>query len=798
MASSNLPEAGAKLELDLSQWEKNWASAMDDAETLTSALDDMAGSIDVDINLDIPDVSEFDEITALDGETITPELDTTETDTSKEIRDGISFLATIEKIKIAIDVIGTAWEFIQKIGNVVVAPFLDVEDAVARINAQTGGTGIADLGGLIRELQFADLGDSVDQISDVVIAADQLNQPIKDAATAALTFTHTWQDEDPTAVLTPLVALVETGLVPSLQDAADLMTVFFQEGGNKGQDALNVVQANAQSWADMGLTGAEALSAINSLLDSGVDSGTDAAKMIQTLDDALTAAADNADSPQAEALKTLGMENPKDSGLAMGADFIDGFAESFATLPPDKQDLISGVLFGKGGKKFTGALEGLTTQGGMFADIVGAAEEAAAAADDSLRGVIDDFVLAINEKISELLSSEAIDLPGKISALKTQLQTALDTLVQGGSIGEAIEAGFGIQGVDDALNNVQRVFGQLLIGLLEIVATIQDPLGLNDNDKAARAQIKTLAAQQLPFDIKVANPEELDTIFAQAMARGLSAPEAFAGLTTALDELVAQGDFSKVNDILNEIISNPDVSQEAIAALTTKYESMIAQAQAAMKPVSTKEDTAKWLGGWMNQDQGTGGLLGTLAADAQTALTDLDTANTTATENMQTNWNEVGIALTDDTAIIVGQFEATAAKVGELDDAITERTTGNTITTSFDAVAMKAAETFPAVIAWFERTTQAAARMDAGISLSLRSILKQLNDLNFLTMQTIGNLAQLPGGTLPEQPVGAGAGAGGPTTFTTNTVTVNNTMNGPATAAANGYAIASSLRPGGR
>ncbi len=426
MSNSSLPEAGARLTLDLSEWESNWSSAMDNADTLTQALDDISGSVDVSVDISTSGDEAITDIESLDGETISPELNTTETPAGKQVREGINFLAAMKKIEIAINIAGTVLDFIKNIGALTVAPFLDVEDVVAKINAQTGGTGVADLGQLIRDIQAADLGESANQIGDVVIAAQQLGAPIEEAATAALTFTHTFKDEDPTTVLTTLNTLVKTGLVPNLQDAADLMTVAFQQGVNKGNDALQVVNANAQSWSDMGLNGTQALSAINSLQDAGVDSATDAAKMIQTLDDALTAAAADANSPQAAMLKNMQLTNPKDSGQAMGADFIDGFAAAFTALPSDQQDLASGLLFGKGGKKFTGALTGLTTQGGPFGDVVGAAADAATEIDNSLRGAIDDFVLEINTTIAELLSSDSIDLPGKIKALKEGFQEAVD------------------------------------------------------------------------------------------------------------------------------------------------------------------------------------------------------------------------------------------------------------------------------------------------------------------------------------------------------------------------------------
>src|SRR5678815_5604697 len=102
----------------------------------------------------------------------------------------------------------------------------------------------------------------------------------------------------------------------------------------------------------------------------------------------------------------MGGTNPKEQGQAIGAETIDGFVAAFGNLETDQQDLISGLFFGKGGKKFTGAIEEATTKSDMFQNVVDAAADAATEIDNSLRGAIDDFILEINTKFAELLSSD--------------------------------------------------------------------------------------------------------------------------------------------------------------------------------------------------------------------------------------------------------------------------------------------------------------------------------------------------------------------------------------------------------
>lgn len=799
MPSSSLPEAGAKLTLDLSEWEADWSSAADTAEAV---MGDIPTEAEVSIDITVGDDSAIADVEALDGETISPELDTTETDTSKEIRDGINFLATVEKIKIAIDIVGTALNFIKDIGSMAVNPFLDIEDAVAKINAQTGGTGIADLGQFIRDIQAADLGESVQQIGDVVIQAKQLDLPIKDATESALTFTHTWQDIDPKTVVGAWGTALQTGIVDTMQEASDLMTVFFQQGGNIGGDAIQVVQSNAQAWSDMNLNMAEALSLMDSLQTGTGATATEAAKMMLTFDDALTIAANDPTSQQAKLLAMVGIDNPKEQGKAIGADTFDGFAEGFSTLSSENQDLISGMFFGKGGKKFTGAISEMTSEGDPFKDVKDAAADAATEIDNSLRGAIDDFVLALNTKIADLLSSESIDLPGKIAAIKEGLQKGLDVLANGGTVGDALEVALDIPGLSEALDtfigNFERLIGNIAIIFLQAVAAVQSIQGVDN--KGTLAQIATLSQKQLAFDLQLANPDEVATMIDQAVQRGVTPEGIGTAMRSALDETINSGALDDALNLANAMQASADrngnqaaqVMETWLAPFRTKVEEAVEAAKPELeqgwwnnlKPPSSfledaltrKQDVgaARTSGdGWWTDFQPTTDKLG----DAETALEGLQTTADTVATEVVTSLETVNTA-----------FDTTAAEAALMDQGINLSLTGNTVTASFEAVALAAETSFPAVIEWFNRTTAAAVTFDTQVSGRIQHLINLLHDLQFLSAQVATGV---------QQAIALGAGLGGGTTNNNTTVNVNNNVNSQAAAAANGYAIGASLRQGG-
>ncbi len=800
-----MPTSTNKSLLELEVEMIGWDTAASTAADLDSTLSGLEDGVDIEVTLDAPDIGMLDD---LNDTEITPTLEVEESEETKGILEGVNFLVALEKIKLAIEIVGSIWEIMGSLEQQFVEPFLDVEDAVARINAQTG-TAIPDLDQLIRDLQAADLGDSVDQIADVVIHAQQIGAPMREAAEAALTFTHTF-DENPETVLDSLNTLVTTHLVPNLQEAADLMTVFFQQGGNVGGDALAVVNDNAQSWADMGLTAAEALSTIDSLQQGTGATATDAAKMLQTFDDAMTAAAADPASQQASLLKIMGITNPKDAGEAIGAQTIDGFASAFDDLASDQQDLVSGLFFGKGGKKFTGAIEGMTTQNGIFADVVGAAEAAATEIDNSLRGAIDDFVLEINTSISRLLASDELDLPGKIAALKEAFQAAATTLAEGGSIGDALSVGFHIEGVDTALTNIERIFGNMVISLLEIVAFIQDPTGTTDKDAGTRGEIARLATQQLPFDLKVANPDELDGIINQALNRGVT--NVGAGLDTALTELMTEGDFAKVIDIVTAIENSEGVTPETIQAFNDKYITPLSTAfddaiasgdfDLAKKIADAQNDPTAYTDAIKGKLGFDGAALDQMAADfaagmetaiaAETPTPDMAWADlwtvppevTTSITNFET---DVDTAMTNASLVtglaseeMIAALSAMSDGVVTADEEIAMAITGNTMTASFDAMTVSALQNAEATKGAFQGVLATVSNVDVRMKAFFDGIMAKVAAVN----GAIEGIGLVP-------PTGGGGG-----NTTNNNVVVNTTNNvqGDAQAHAVGFRMAQTIR----
>lgn len=835
---ADLPQVGAEIVLDTDSYDKSINDALSRADELDSALNDLGGTIDATVDVDTSALNDLED-TAVDiefnvddselpfdeipDETNT-DVNVTETEDATTAVSDLHFMANLKRIETVMNIAGNVLDVVEAIGGMVVTPFLDIDDAVARINAQTGsGTGIDDLAGFIRDVQAADLGDSVDQISDVVIAATQLHAPIEEATTAALTFTHTFKDQDPVTVMTSLKSLAdEFGI--SISDASDLMTVFFQQGGNKGGDALATVEKYSQSWKDMGLTIPQALSAVTSLMGGGVDTADSASKMIQTFDDALTAAAADSNSQQAKLMKVMGVDNPKDAGKAIGAETIDGFASAFANLPADQQDLVSGLFFGKTGKLDTSAIAGLTTQSDMFKNVTDAAAAAATEIDNSLRGAIDDFMTEVNTKVAEVLSSDAIDLPGKIEALKKGLQDALNVLASGGSIGEAIEIGLNIPGFNDSVSRFEASIGNFVISVMEIIASVQDFLGKDSS--GTRRQIAQAEEQQLPFNLKVANSDEIAGELQTAIDRGLSTSDIAKATGTAFNELIAGGDIDKAQalvDSLNQLkgSGNPMLApglggvarQEAEVALrmadngdTSRIQeqldkgNLIAPVSLDTTDLQKQIDDAKAQIAQSKLDFGpkpaTPNPLGPLGAEqgasvdpftaALPGIKDSSDSIGTMVSGIEDAFMQAATSAQTTADGVQTATEQMTTAVQTADTTIATALTDNTVTASFDAVAASAETNFPVVIDWMQQTAAQSAAFDSIVGLHLRSVMKQLNDANFLALQVIANVTSA-------QALGGG---GSTTNNTTNNVTVTNNNSNGAQTSNSQYQLAQQLGGG--
>lgn len=564
----NFPESGIKLVAET----KDYTSAMDYAIFQAEYFDSLGElTLEVTADVDTSALSEIEDM-PLDGETISVSVDAsveasgdplpfdgesieTTTDntvkaapadeTTAAILDSVNFLKNLKIIETVWTITGNAVEILGKFADFAITPMLSLDDAIAKVNAQTGNA-IPNARELISGIFYDDLGESIGQVGDLVIKAQQIQAPIDDAVRSALTFTHTFTDQNPEQVLDALNRMVKDGLAKNFKEAGDMLTVAFQNGGNRAGDLLNTISDNATAIKDLGLDGKTALGLITNGLDAGFKSAQDVVNSFLKIKTNATNAAGNTTSDVTKTFKQLGIANPAETGEAWSKDFIASVIKGIQTAPvsdSEKMAMFSNLIGGKMGAKEFSAFMKLSSEDAadIFANMQGAAEDAAKKADDSLKGAIDDFHLAVEKAVEDWLSSDAIDLPGKITALKTGLQNGLDVLAKGGTLGEALTIALKPIGFDDEFQGLEKSLGDFVIGILQVVAQLQDLTGHGKEAGGTRSTIEGLAQNQLAFNLKIANPDEIADEIKIATQRGLDSKQIASSIGTAVNELVKEG-----------------------------------------------------------------------------------------------------------------------------------------------------------------------------------------------------------------------------------------------------------------
>lgn len=834
-----LPKVGAEVDLEIGDYNSKIDQVIKSASKADMALNDIGGTVDVKVNVADQDLhAAADMVTDLDSETPTVKISADDTEIDS-VNDKLDDIATLGAIDLAINISGTAIGFVESLGRFSgLGGLLEIDNALASIQGRTGQM-IPDAENLITDLYTNGWGESRAAIADTIVEATNLkiaNEDLGEATLAAFQVQAVTGGET-NEILRSMDTLVKNNLVPNYTAAADLITVGFQNGNDRGQDLLDTFNEYGSTFKQVGISGEGALGLINSGLNAGVDNSDRIADAIRetgirlgeigTNEDVANAFAQLDDLADIDLAASLDAYN---AGEISGDEFFEGFFGALAQAnesDPQAAQTIAASLVGTIAEDF--GVESISQLTPVWDDTMGTlegrAETAGNAISNTLSTTVDTFLRGIEQAATDFLSSDQIDLDGKIETLKTQLTTALSTLSSGGSLGDALEIGFGIEGVDTALGNIERVFGQLLIGILEAVAFIQDPTGLGSGDDATRRQIGTLAAQQLPFDLQLANSDEIPGLIDQAFERGVTFENLGTAMRTSIEEAFAGGDFEQGFNIIDGLMASAERNgPEAVASMTEFVSQFTAGLGTAFDEAiaSGDFDLAKKIADAQNDPTAyTDALKGVFGFDAtafdQMAAeftagmeTAIAAENPSATMLWDSLWDppeEVTTSITDfgtdvDTAMnnaslvtslasdeMIAALTAMSDAAGLTDEQIAAAMTENTVTASFDAVAASANTNFPIVIQWLNQAADRAANLDR------------------LAGAAAGKLASL-GATVVSFPLGqlqaivnAAAGFAGAqnavnTTNNTNNnnVTVNNTITNGAQASNVGYEIGREVR----
>jgi hypothetical protein len=822
-----LPKAGASLELNTADWDSAFKNVMADA----NKLDGLSPSVDVKVNVDDGEIAtsllsltqlEDDasvKVNVDDSEVSTSLLtlddlnedadvkvnvDNSEVDQTKALLEQIRNLAIID---IILDIPQVAIDFVNKLPGVMA--LLEGQKGDNVLSAM--GVEIAGSADIVGDLyvQFGLAHEEGARLIGVLSNMGVGDQNIEAAATSLL--------EAQTAIagitgnapgMEELLRITQDlqaqGIADSYQEAADLLVAIQQSGNAVGVDVTGDLNEFLGVMGTMGFTAEQVLGTINTGLSSGVDNVSRFAEGIISFNENASAGTDEF-LAGIEAIDTAVGTNLTQtfadfqSGEVTGADFmasvLDGartFAEQEGTA--DATSILTGIFSSTTANIGAGALLAIDPNADEFTVLENRASEAATNIKDNLSDMVDEFVRTVNQTAADFLSSDAIDLDGKIEVLKTQLTTALETLGEGGSLGEALEIGFGIEGVDTALANIERVFGNLLIGLLQIVALVQAVQG-QDNE-GTKAEISRLGANQLAFDLKVSNPDEFGDLIDSAISRGVTFEGVGAALRTAIEEEIASGDIEGASGLLDSFIARATengASPEVISNFTSQFTEQIDAALAAQAPPADANawwerlkppaelDTAKAFSGPTGTGEKGSNWWETISVSPETiaSLDAADEAVVTLDANVDTAMTNAALTTGLASQEMINAFSAITDGVTTADEEIAMAITGNTMTASFDAMSMSAEQNVEATKASFQGLLATVSQVDVAMSAFFNGIMAKVGAVN----SAIEGIGTVPTG-----------GGGGTTNNTSITVNNNTSTQSQAQAEGLGYQFAAQIR----
>lgn len=353
--------------------------------------------------------------------------------------------------------------------------------------------------------------------------------------------------------------LKSLGLADTWQDAFDVMVSGFQSGISIGGDFLGDLGEFAPTFATMGFTAEQMLNTLSTGLNGGVDNISRMSEGLisfnenaSTAKDTFIAAIDTIDESTGSDL--AGNLELYQAGQLTGADFMASvldaaraYAETNGTAAA--QGILGDIFGGTASNIGAQALLSIDPNADEFTDLENRAADAATIMQDSLVNAITEFQRVVEQTAVDFMSSEQIDLPGKIEAIKTGLQDAVAVLQAGGTIGEALDVGFHIEGVDEFISKFQSVVGNLVIAFLDIVADIQDFLGKDSS--GTRGEIARLGQQQLEFDLQIAtDPAEIAALVTAAQGRGVTSETIGQTVQDTISQLLDSGQLGQAQDVI--------------------------------------------------------------------------------------------------------------------------------------------------------------------------------------------------------------------------------------------------------
>lgn len=491
--------------------------------------------------------------------------------TTEQLDSIIDKLDSIEKLSTIQLVISTAG-VIQKLDEVALAipgagTILEMNEAMRTFEAQTGKSGKVyedAIGGVFEQ----NWGDSQADVAEVAAKLTQAGVAAEDlqVATTATFEAMSVTGYDAEKTIDAQVKLVKNGLVPGYKEASDLIVTGFQQGGDAAGDFLDTITEYSSHFSAMGIDGPTALNLITQSLQAGTRDSDKLADSFKELNLLLVAATGDVPSGSAvEPLQRLGLMDEAQAvvaGTMTGTSFADAAVKAIETSG-SKADYAS--IFGTPIEDFgVNIFKNLDFKGAEGFQIdSGAATDAAATLSDTWGSSIEALKRTIETDLADSFKIAGQPLSDILDGAKDKVQELTALLQSGKGLPEALEIVLQAPGLAAEIQRFEASIGNFILDLMSAIASAQEALGIGDKGANLKQQVKAGAEAQFAYDIKVANPEEIQDVVARAVSRGVDTADIATGFTTATGELIAQGDVDRAQELLYTVNEMPNAFIQA-------------------------------------------------------------------------------------------------------------------------------------------------------------------------------------------------------------------------------------------
>lgn len=476
----------------------------------------------------------------------------------REVQSLLTDIKALENIQIAIAVAQPAVDFIKGVGELAVGPLFEMDTAMAKLEGTTGRL-IPGAERLIRDLFVNGWGESRTQIGEVIAAASNLGieQGNLDKAVETAFQVAQITGHDVNEVLRAEARLVKSEIVPNYEAAADLIVVAFQNGADQSEDVLDTINEYTPDFVALGLTGKQ----IANVLVGGVQAGfmnTDV--VADALREFRIRITTDFNEEIQGTLKKIDMfdeaELFRQGGLG-GDEFLSGVITAIQALPAEEQPAIAAILFGTQIEDFgTAALGGLDPLVERVGEISGKAKNASDVLNNNLSQAFTNLKRFVEDELAGFIN-EVFDIEGAIDAAKENIAAFFAEINSGTGLFEALEISFGIGGLEDTMQMLQRTFADVGLAFLEAIRAV---LSLFDKDAAKSVEgfIADLSTVQLGADIFAADSqEEVVSAIKRALDRGADEAEIGQKIVDHVRALQDSGDLQGALEFVDMI--NTDV-----------------------------------------------------------------------------------------------------------------------------------------------------------------------------------------------------------------------------------------------